>query len=178
MRIVASVLALALALAPAIALAQPPPPPAAPAAKVVPAPAKSAPTTAPVPAPPAAPPLMLGKEPELSRAQNNAIARSIAALKTPEERRLASGWSNAKKVAEVICRPAALPALKKQVPNADRVFLGTDDPKTLTLVSTRSLTGAGQVRSGSSWRDFTFTCALMPSSGKVAGFTAVLKPLT
>ena len=171
MRAVAFILA--LALAPAVAVGQPTP--ATPAAKAAAAPpAKAAPAIPAVPAPPAA----LGREPELSRAQNTAIAKSIAALKTPEERRLASGWSNAKKVAEVICRPAALPALKKQVPNADRVFLGTDDPKTLTLVSTRSLTGAGQVRSGSAWRDFTFTCALMPSSGKVAGFTAVLKPLT
>ena len=171
MRAVAFILA--LALAPAVAVGQPTP--ATPAAKAAAAPpAKAAPAIPAVPAPPAA----LGREPELSRAQNTAIAKSIAALKTPEERRLASGWSNAKKVAEVICRPAALPALKKQVPNADRVFLGTDDPKTLTLVSTRSLTGAGQVRSGSAWRDFTFTCALMPSSGKVAGFTAVLKPVT
>ena len=171
MRAVAFILA--LALAPAVAVGQPTT--ATPAAKAAAAPpAKAAPAIPAVPAPPAA----LGREPELSRAQNTAIAKSIAALKTPEERRLASGWSNAKKVAEVICRPAALPALKKQVPNADRVFLGTDDPKTLTLVSTRSLTGAGQVRSGSAWRDFTFTCALMPSSGKVAGFTAVLKPVT
>ena len=184
MRAVAFILA--LALAPAVAVGQPIPATpaakaaAAPPAKAVtpPAAAKAAPAIPAVPAPPAAPPAALGREPELSRAQNTAIAKSIAALKTPEERRLASGWSNAKKVAEVICRPAALPALKKQVPNADRVFLGTDDPKTLTLVSTRSLTGAGQVRSGSAWRDFTFTCALMPSSGKVAGFTAVLKPVT
>ena len=184
MRIVA--FALALALAPALAVAQTPP--TAPAAKAVPPPAKAAPSPAPpakpapsttlVPVPPAAPPTILGREPELSRAQNTAIAKSIAALKTPEERRLANGWSNAKKVAEVICRPAALPALKKQVPSADRVFLGAEDPKTLTLVSTRSLTGMGQVRSGAAWRDFTFTCALMPSSGKVAGFTAVLKPAT
>ena len=178
MRAVAFILA--LALAPAVAVGQPTPATpaakaaAAPPAKAVtpPAAAKAAPAIPAVPAPPAA----LGREPELSRAQNTAIAKSIAALKTPEERRLANKWSNTKKVAEVICRPAALPALKKQVPNADRVFLGTDDPKTLTLVSTRSLTGAGQVRSGSAWRDFTFTCALMPSSGKVAGFTAVLKP--
>lgn len=179
--------ALALALAPAVAAAQPTPAaPAAPVAKpAAPTPAKAAsatplvkvaPVSTTVATPPAAPPSVLGGEPELSRAQNIAIAKSIAALKTPEERRLANKWSNTKKVAEVICRPAALPALKKQVPNADRVFLGTDDPKTLTLVSTRSLTGAGQVRSGSAWRDFTFTCALMPSSGKVAGFTAVLKP--
>lgn len=115
-------------------------------------------------------------EPALSPAQKAIVAKSIAALKSPEERSLAGHWSNAKKVAEMICRPAALPALKKQVPGADKVFLGTDDPTTLTLVSKRSLTGVGQVRSGAGWRDFTFTCALTPSSGKVAGFTAVLKP--
>mgnify|MGYP001058147566 CR=1 FL=1 len=115
-------------------------------------------------------------EPPLSAAQKAVVARVIAGLKTPEERSLAKGWSNAKKVAEFICRPAALPALRKQTPDADRVFLGTDNPTTLTLVSKRSLTGVGQVRTGSAWRDFTFTCALMPSSGKVAGFTAVLKP--
>ncbi len=115
-------------------------------------------------------------EPALSPAQNATIARAIAALKTPEERGLASSWSNAKKVAELICRPAALPALRKHAPDADRVFLGTDDPTTLTLVSTRSLTGSGTVRSGNGWKDFTFTCALTPSSGKVAGFTAVMKP--
>lgn len=128
----------------------------------------SAAATAPAPPPPA--------EPTLSPAQSVKITRAIAALKMPEERNLASGWSNAKKVAEIICRPAALPALKRQVPQADRVILGTDDPTTLTLVSTRSLTGSGSVRAGSQWRDFTFTCALTPSSGKVAGFTAVLKP--
>lgn len=122
------------------------------------------------PAPPAA------TEPALSPAQNTKVSQAIAALKTPEERHLASGWSNAKKVAEVICRPAALPSLRRQVPDADRVFLGTEDPSTLTLVSTRSLTGSGTVRAGAKWRDFTFTCALTPSSGKVAGFTAVLKP--
>lgn len=170
--------AVGLILAPAVAVAQPPP--ATPALKpaIAPAVKPAAPLPATVPLPPAAPPPVLSGEPALSRAQNAEIAKSIAALRTPEERNLASNWNNAKKVAEAICRPAALPALKKQVPGADRVFLGTDDPKTLTLVSTRSLTGVGQVRSGSTWRNFTFTCALMPSSGKVAGFTAVLKPAT
>ena len=115
-------------------------------------------------------------EPPLSPAQKAVVEKVISRLKSPEERNLASGWSNAKKVAEFICRPAALPSLRRQAPGADKVFLGTDDPTTLTLVSKRSLTGVGQVRSGAAWRDFTFTCALTPSSGKVAGFTAVLKP--
>ena len=115
-------------------------------------------------------------EPALSQAQSAAVAKSIADLKYPEDRRIASGWSAAKKVAEVICRPAALPALQKQVPGADRVFLGTDDPVTLTLASNESLTGIGQVRAEAGWRDFTFTCTLDPKTGKAAGFQAVLKP--
>lgn len=121
-------------------------------------------------------PISAQAEPALSAAQSAAVAKSISALKHPEERQLASGWSNAKKVAEVICRPAALPALKKQVPSADRVFLGTDDPATLTLASNASLTGTGQVRAAAGWRDFTFTCKLDPKTGKAAGFKAVLQP--
>lgn len=121
-------------------------------------------------------PISAQAEPALSAAQSAAVAKSISALKHPEERQLASSWSNAKKVAEVICRPAALPALKKQVPGADRVFLGTDDPATLTLASNESLTGTGQVRAAAGWRDFAFTCKLDPKTGKAAGFKAVLQP--
>lgn len=115
-------------------------------------------------------------EPALSAAQTKVVAKSIAALKLPEERQLASGWSNAKKVAEVICRPAALRALKKQVSGADRVFLGTNDPATLTLVSNKSLVGTGQVRSGADWTEFSFACQLDPRTGKARSFTAKLTP--
>ena len=115
-------------------------------------------------------------EPALSAAQSKAVAKSIAALKRPEERQLASGWSNAKKVAEIICRPAALRTLKKQIPGADRVFLGTNDPATLTLVSNKSLVGTGQVRSGANWTEFSFACQLDPRSGKARSFTAKMTP--
>jgi hypothetical protein len=74
-------------------------------------------------------------EPELSAAETTVVNRQIATLKASGDRRMASGWSNAKKVAELICRPAALSLLKKQTPGVDRVFLGTDDPQTLTLES-------------------------------------------
>ena len=67
-------------------------------------------------------------EPDLSAAETTVVNRQIVTLKAPGDRRMASGWSNAKKVAELICRPAALPVLKKQTPGVDRVFLGTDDP--------------------------------------------------
>ena len=115
-------------------------------------------------------------EPTLSAAQNKVVSMSIAKLKLPEERQLASGWSNAKKVAEVICRPAALPVLKAKAPGADRVFLGTDDPATLTLVSNQTLIGRGQVRDGSGWTEFSFTCQLDPKTGKASAFKASMKP--
>ena len=116
------------------------------------------------------------REPALSAAQSKAVSNSISELKLPEERRLASGWSNAKKVAEVICRPAALEALQKQIPGADQVFLGTSDPATLTLVSNKSLVGAGQVRSGADWTEFSFACQLDPRTGKARSFTAKMTP--
>jgi hypothetical protein len=68
-------------------------------------------------------------EPDLSAAETTAVNRRIATLKAPGDRKMAQGWSNTKKVAELLCRPAALPVLKKQATGVDRVFLGTDDPK-------------------------------------------------
>ena len=112
----------------------------------------------------------------LSPAPRKVVARRIATLKSPAERRMAMGWSDAKKAAELICRPAALPALKRQVKDADKVFLGTDDPATLRLAGDRRLEGQGQVRAGTGWRDLTFVCDLDPATGKVAGFQATLKP--
>ena len=90
---------------------------------------------------------------------------------------MASGWSNTKKVAELICRPAALSVLKKQTPGVDRVFLGTDDPQTLTLESNSRLTGTGQFRTLQGWTDFTFTCDVNAETGKVTAFKpTVSKP--
>jgi len=106
----------------------------------------------------------------LSPAQASFVADQIAKLKYPEERSVASQWSDAKKVAEFICRPAALGVLQKQLETADRVFLGTDDPKTLDLVSDSLLRGSGQVRTGSDWRTFTFSCVLDPATGKAVSF--------
>lgn len=115
-------------------------------------------------------------EPALSPVQQKLVARRIAALKSPGERRIAGDWSNAKKAAELICRPAALPVLRRQIKDADKVFLGTSDPATLRLVSNRRLEGIGQVRAGAGWRDLTFVCLLDPATGKAAGFRAILKP--
>jgi hypothetical protein len=115
-------------------------------------------------------------EPTLSPAETAAVTRQIATLHSSVDRSVANGWSNAKKVAELICRPAALPVLKKQLPGTDRVFLGTDDPKTLNLESNTKLTGTGSARTPKGWQDFTFTCEVDPETGKVTGFTAALVP--
>jgi hypothetical protein len=113
--------------------------------------------------------------PALSAAQNTAVSGQIATLKSSTDRSTAESWSNAKKVAELICRPAALPILRRQNRGADRVFLGTNSPQSLTLESNRRLTGNGEVRTPRGWQDFTFTCELNPATGKVTAFQTVPK---
>ncbi len=115
-------------------------------------------------------------EPTLSPAETTAVNRQIATLHSSVDRSVANGWTNAKKVAETICRPAALPVLKKQLPGTDRVFLGTDDPKTLNLESNTKLTGSGSARTPNGWQDFTFTCEVNPETGKVTSFVPTLTP--
>jgi hypothetical protein len=110
----------------------------------------------------------------LSAEQQNVISHSISELKAEEERSLADGWPDAKKVAEFICRPLALDELKRSLPDADRVFLGTDDPATLKLESNERLTGSGQVRVGHGWEAFTFACSLDPESGEAKSFEVIL----
>jgi hypothetical protein len=113
-------------------------------------------------------------EPDLPAAETTAVNRQIATLKASGDRRMAQGWSNTKKVAELLCRPAALPVLKKQTAAVDRVFLGTDDPKTLTLENNSRLAGSGEFRTPKGWTDFTFTCDLDPQTGKVIAFQPVI----
>ena len=115
-------------------------------------------------------------EPTLSAAEAAAISRQIATLHSSVDRSVANGWSNSKKVAELLCRPAALPVLRKQLPGTDRVFLGTDDPKTLDLESNAKLTGTGSARTPNGWQDFTFTCEITPETGKVTSFVPVFAP--
>jgi hypothetical protein len=114
------------------------------------------------------------QEPALSPAQQTAVSRQIATLKSSTDRHVAGEWSNAKKVAELLCRPAALPVLKKQIKGVDRVFLGTDAAATLHLESDRRLSGTGQFRTPQGWQDFTFTCDLNPDTGRVSKFSPVL----
>ncbi|WP_353642263.1 DUF930 domain-containing protein [Mesorhizobium sp. WSM2239] len=110
----------------------------------------------------------------LSKAQQDVVAAQIAELQTSEERGMASEWSDAKKVAEFICRPLAMSEVKKWNKDADRVFLGTDDPDTLDLPTNRLLTGSGQVRTGNDWTTFTFNCELDAGTGKALSFETSL----
>lgn len=107
--------------------------------------------------------------PRLSAAQSAVIANGIAKLNYQQEQTLASHWSDAKKVAEFICRPLATAVLKRRS-NADRVFLGADDPGALHLLSDRQLAGGGQYRAGDSWQTFTFSCTLDPRTGTAVAF--------
>lgn len=112
----------------------------------------------------------VGERPTLSPTERAIINRKIQSLKSPADRHVAQNWSDAKKVAELICRPAALPVLQKTAPDADKVFLGTDGPKSLSLVSDKLLKGSGEFRTLQGWKDFTFTCEMDPQTGKVVSF--------
>lgn len=120
-------------------------------------------------------PLAFASKDGLSPAEERAIHRAIAKLPPPDAN-VAEQWSDAKKVAEVICRPAALRILEPRVAGADRVFLGTDDPESLELIGDSRLRGSGQVRGTDGWREFEFTCEVEPDSAKVRRFDAKLGP--
>jgi len=110
------------------------------------------------------------QEPKLSSAERNVIAEQIGKVKSPADRQVIKEWSNAKKVAEFICRPAALRSLSKQDAAIDKVMLGTDDPSSLSLESTTRLLGAGQYRKGDKWTDISFACDIDSDTGKVSSF--------
>lgn len=80
-------------------------------------------------------------------------------------------WSNAHRVAEFLCRPAALEALRKQDKKADKVFPGNGKNGGLNLQPATRLTGAGQCRTdGTVWKIFSFSCDLSPVTGGVTNF--------
>ncbi|NSX03495.1 DUF930 domain-containing protein [Cupriavidus gilardii] len=108
----------------------------------------------------------------LNDSQRQALDRAIDTLRTPADRNVASQWSDAKKVAEVMCRPLALQELKRTDAKVDRVFLGDDTPQSLTLKGNTVLEGSGQARSRGGWRNFTFTCALDPETARARSFEA------
>lgn len=110
------------------------------------------------------------REPALSAGEARVIDMKIESMRSESDRKAARDWSNAKKVAEVICRPHATAYWKKTVPGTERVTLGTSDSSTLVLESDRKLTGSGQYRTSKGWTDFNFTCELNPDRGRVSNF--------
>jgi plasmid rolling circle replication initiator protein Rep len=66
--------------------------------------------------------------------------------------------------------------LKWHFKEADRVFLGTDEPRTLRLLSNSRLSGTGQVRLGYNWQTFAFSCAMDPWAGKAVSFETTVTP--
>lgn len=108
----------------------------------------------------------------LTDSQRQALDRAIGTLRTPADRNVASQWSDAKKVAEVMCRPLALQELKRTDAKVDRVFLGDDTPQSLSLKGNTVLEGSGQARGRTGWRNFTFTCALDPETARARSFEA------
>ncbi len=80
-------------------------------------------------------------------------------------------WSEARRVAEFLCRPVALKEIQKRYPDADRVFLGSGHNDGLTLHSASRLTGCGQFRTGGGdWSRFNFECQVDPVNGNVLQF--------
>lgn len=108
----------------------------------------------------------------LTDSQRQALDRAIGTLRTPADRNVASQWSDAKKVAEIMCRPLALQELKRTDAKVDRVFLGDDTPQSLTLKGNTVLEGSGQARGRTGWRNFTFACALDPETARAKSFEA------
>ncbi|CDL81873.1 hypothetical protein [Xenorhabdus cabanillasii] len=78
-------------------------------------------------------------------------------------------WSDAKKVAEFICRPFALPIIKQQHKDADKVFLGDVSPNSIRLESSSELVGTGMYRTDDGWKDIRFSCKL-DAMGKAHSF--------
>ncbi|VVE75782.1 hypothetical protein [Pandoraea sputorum] len=110
--------------------------------------------------------------PVVSPAERRVIDAGISKLRLAGERKIARGWSPAKQVAEFICHPAALRALKTKLNGVDRVFLGTDDQHGLDLQNDSKLLGQGQVRYEQGWRSFSFECLIDPGTAKVTDFQA------
>lgn len=108
----------------------------------------------------------------LSYRQQQVIRNEFSKIQSPSERQMAMDWSDAKKVSETMCRPAALRYFQRQYKNADRVFLGDTQSDSLKLESNELLTGTGQVRAGVTWHYFTFSCQLNPRNGRAVSFNA------
>lgn len=111
----------------------------------------------------------------VSPAQQRVIDASITGLRSPSDRAVARGWAREKQVAEFLCRPKALAAFDGKLKGVDRVFLGTNEPNSLSLISSDKLIGTGQARYDGGWRTFSFECLMDPKTAKVTKFLIVMQ---
>ncbi|MBC8950424.1 MULTISPECIES: hypothetical protein [Xenorhabdus] len=82
---------------------------------------------------------------------------------------MVESWSDTKKVAEFICRPFALPIIKKYHKDADKVFLGVVSEDSIRLKHPSELVGIGMYRTDDGWHDIRFSCKL-DATGKARSF--------
>ena len=115
-------------------------------------------------------------EPALSAAETAAVNRGIATLRSESDRKAAAEWSNSKKVAEMLCRPAATAYWKEESSWNGPGLSGTSAPETLALESDQRVTGSGQYRTAKGSTDFQFTCDLDPAKGRVTSFEQLPLP--
>ena len=107
----------------------------------------------------------------LSDSQVARLEEEIEALPDDGVREVVRRWRPARQVAELFCRPVALPELVRlrYTREAPLFFeLGPDDQ--LKLENGQKLTGRGQLRGDGRWHPFRFECDLDTRTGGVAGF--------
>ncbi|MDX7986057.1 hypothetical protein FE392_01730 [Xenorhabdus sp. 12] len=108
---------------------------------------------------------------QLSLSQKKYLEKQISEQVTDKSAlKEIESWSDTKKIAEFICRPFALPVIKKHHKDADKVFLGETSPNDIKLTSSSELVGIGMYRTGMDWHDIRFTCKL-DAAGKAQSFT-------
>ncbi|EBN6690074.1 hypothetical protein DX244_25450 [Salmonella enterica] len=118
-------------------------------------------------------PASFAASPQLTPAQQQHLKQVMDARinNTDDRETILHEWSEVHRVAEFLCRPAALEALQKQDKQADKVFLGDGKNGGLTLQTATRLTGTGQYRAGGTvWKMFSFSCELSPATGEVTDF--------
>jgi hypothetical protein len=125
------------------------------------------------------PPAAEGEGQLLSAAQRAVLRQILLALPDNGIRADILGWSPARQVAELLCRPEGLAALSRLdgYGEADGLILLSGPGSVPVLEGNRRLTGQGRIHvPDSGWHAFRYTCGLDPDAGAVAGFQAEFQP--
>jgi hypothetical protein len=125
------------------------------------------------------PPAAEGEGQPLSAPQRAVLQQILRGLPDNGIRADILGWSPARQVAELICRPEGLAALSRLdgYREADGLILLSGPGNVPVLEGNRRLIGQGRVHvPGSGWHAFRYTCGLDPDAGAVVGFKAEFQP--